>query len=280
MAEGVASAERIERALAGTDVRLVYDIPAIGRFHPVTGRLLADVRAGRYGRPLGHSHSFSFTFSHDFPSAEVWPERLDPPARSGGGELTNLGCYAVDYMVGLWGRPRSIQAKTRRAWDAYREAGLEQLRPGGGRLRRLLRGARERQAAARRAADDGRGGGARPAPLAQRPHAPVRAPQRRRAAVRRGADRERRARRARRVPGRLDADAALFAQLCARSRRASSRRATRRARASAWRCSTRRTARPPRAARWCRWPTPEPPAPRPDQRKKTPPAATMISPVT
>ena len=61
---------------------------------------------------INYTHTFSFTFSTDFPLAAVWPERLDPPARSGGGELTNLGCYAVDYMIGLWGRPRLIEAKS------------------------------------------------------------------------------------------------------------------------------------------------------------------------
>lgn len=48
-----------------------------------------------------------------------------PMARSGGGELTNLGCYAVDYMIGLWGRPKSIQAKSASYWDVYREAEVE-----------------------------------------------------------------------------------------------------------------------------------------------------------
>ena len=125
MAESLDSAWRIEKALAESTVQLVYDIPAIGRFHPVTARLLDEVRTGRYGRAINYTHTFSFTFSTDFPLAAVWPERLDPPARSGGGELTNLGCYAVDYMIGLWGRPRSIQAKSTSYWDVYREARVE-----------------------------------------------------------------------------------------------------------------------------------------------------------
>lgn len=125
LAESVASARRIERAVADGRIRLVFDIPAIGRFHPLTARLLEQVRAGRYGRPISYAHSFGFTFSTDFPLAAVWPERLDPPARSGGGELTNLGCYAVDYMVGLFGRPRAVQARTTGYWDVYGAAGLE-----------------------------------------------------------------------------------------------------------------------------------------------------------
>ena len=125
MAENLDSARRIENAVARSTIQLVYDIPAIGRFHPVTARLLDEVRAGRYGRAINYAHPFSFTFSTDFPLAAVWPERLDPPSKSGGGELTNLGCYAADYMIGLWGRPKSIQAKSTSYWDAYREAGVE-----------------------------------------------------------------------------------------------------------------------------------------------------------
>jgi len=125
MAESLDSALRIENAVAGGPIQLVYDIPAIGRFDPVTARLLDQVRACEYGRAINYTHTFSFTFSTDFPLATVWPERLDPASRSGGGELTNLGCYAVDYMIGLWGRPRSIQAKTTSYWDVYREAHVE-----------------------------------------------------------------------------------------------------------------------------------------------------------
>jgi predicted dehydrogenase len=125
MAENLDSALRIEKAVAGGKIQLVYDIPAIVRFNPVTSKLLDEVRAGVYGRATNYTHTFSFTFSTDFPLATVWPERLDPPSRSGGGELTNLGCYAVDYMIGLWDRPKSIQAKSTAYWDVYREAGVE-----------------------------------------------------------------------------------------------------------------------------------------------------------
>jgi predicted dehydrogenase len=125
MAESLDSALRIEEAVAGGKIQLVYDIPVIVRFNPVTSKLLAEVRAGEYGRAINYTHTFGFTFSTDFPLAAVWPERLDPPSRSGGGELTNLGCYAVDYMIGLWGRPKSIQAKSTGYWDVYREAGVE-----------------------------------------------------------------------------------------------------------------------------------------------------------
>ena len=63
MAESLHSARRIENAVAGGAVQLVYDIPAIGRFDPVTAKLLDEVRAGRYGRAINYAHSFSFTFS-------------------------------------------------------------------------------------------------------------------------------------------------------------------------------------------------------------------------
>jgi predicted dehydrogenase len=36
-----------------------------------------------------------------------------------------MGCYAIDYMVALWGRPRSVQAKAGAPWHVYREAGVE-----------------------------------------------------------------------------------------------------------------------------------------------------------
>ncbi|MFN8185470.1 MAG: Gfo/Idh/MocA family oxidoreductase [Gaiellales bacterium] len=124
MCESLDSARQIEAAVERYGVQLVHDIVVI-RFHPLTAKLLEDVHAGRFGEPLHHAHSWGMTFSIDFPLAGVWPERLDPPARSGGGELTNMGCYAIDYMVGLWGRPRTVQAKSSAPWDVYRDAGVE-----------------------------------------------------------------------------------------------------------------------------------------------------------
>jgi predicted dehydrogenase len=124
MCESLASARRIEAAVSRHGVQLVHDIVVI-RFNPVTAKLLDDVRRGDYGQPLHYAHSWGMTFSQDFPLAELWPERLEPPSVSGGGELTNMGCYAIDYMVALFGRPASIQAKWMQTWDVYRTAEVE-----------------------------------------------------------------------------------------------------------------------------------------------------------
>jgi predicted dehydrogenase len=124
MCESLASARRIEAAVGRHGVQLVHDIVVI-RFNPVTAKLLDEVRRGEYGQPLHYAHSWGMTFPDDFPLAQVWPERLDPPAVSGGGEMTNMGCYAIDYMVALWGRPKSIQAKWMKTWEVYRAAEVE-----------------------------------------------------------------------------------------------------------------------------------------------------------
>jgi len=125
MAESLTSARRIEKAVAQYQVQLVYNIPVIVRFNPLTAKILDEIRAGVYGWAINHMHSWSMTFSTDFPLPVVWPERLDPPSQSGGGEMTNLGCYAIDYMVALWGLPKSVQAKSRNFWDIYRQANIE-----------------------------------------------------------------------------------------------------------------------------------------------------------
>ena len=48
--------------------------------------------------------------------------------RSGGGEMTNMGCYAIDYAVSLLGRPRAVTAKWRKEWDVYKAADVEQMK--------------------------------------------------------------------------------------------------------------------------------------------------------
>ncbi len=123
-AESLDSARRITRAAESADVRLVHDIP-IHRAHPVTAKLLDEVRHGDYGNPIGYFNAWSMTFSEDFALGDYWPERLASAGESGGGELTNMGCYAIDYMLALFGMPNKVQARKSSFWGHYSQAGVE-----------------------------------------------------------------------------------------------------------------------------------------------------------
>lgn len=118
------NARRIAAAVKRHDVVLVHDIPMV-RLIPVYARLLSEVREGRHGRVMGYHHLFGMNFAPSFPLKDVWPERLDPPSRSGGGEMTNMGCCAIDFAVSLFGRPRAVTAKWRKMWDVYADANVE-----------------------------------------------------------------------------------------------------------------------------------------------------------
>jgi predicted dehydrogenase len=118
------AARRIARAVAEHRIWLVYDIPMV-RSVPVFARLLDEVRTPSYDKVLGYHHLFGMNLDPAFDLKAAWPERLDPPQKSGGGEMTNMGCYAIDYAVALFGRPRAVTAKWRKEWDVYRQAGVE-----------------------------------------------------------------------------------------------------------------------------------------------------------
>lgn len=118
------NARRIQRAVERSGICLVHDIPMV-RSWPVYARLLQEASGGEWGRPVSYAHSFGMCFEWGFPITEIWPERFDPPQVSGGGEMTNMGCYALDYLVAMWGRPLRVQARRTAFWDAYREAGVE-----------------------------------------------------------------------------------------------------------------------------------------------------------
>lgn len=122
--ESLDSARRIHRAVKRHDIVLVHDIPMV-RFIPVYARLLDEVRAGKHGKVMGYHHLFGMNFDPKFDLKAVWPERLDPPRLSGGGEMTNMGCYAIDFAVSLFGKPKAVQAKARKVWDIYKAAGVE-----------------------------------------------------------------------------------------------------------------------------------------------------------
>jgi len=123
-AESLDSARRIVAAVQASGIKLVHDIPMV-RALPIYAWLKQQVLAGAFGRPISYAHSFGMSFPHGFPITDLWPERLDPPGISGGGEMTNMGCYAIDYTVALMGSPRAVQARRTAFWDAYEQAGVE-----------------------------------------------------------------------------------------------------------------------------------------------------------
>jgi predicted dehydrogenase len=118
------AARRIARAVAEHKVWLVHDIPMV-RSVPLFARLLEEVRTPPCGKVLGYHHLFGMNFDPAFDLKRAWPERLDPPEKSGGGEMTNMGCYAIDFAVALFGSPKAVTAKWRKEWDVYRQADVE-----------------------------------------------------------------------------------------------------------------------------------------------------------
>ena len=124
LCESLDSARHIAEAVRKHNVHFVHDIPMV-RFIPVYARLLEEVRAAVHGTVMGYHHLFGMNFPTDFELEAAWPERLDPPQKSGGGEMTNMGCYAIDYAVSLFGRPKAVTAKWRKLWDVYAAADVE-----------------------------------------------------------------------------------------------------------------------------------------------------------
>ena len=104
--ESLESARRIEAAVERHGVQLVHDIVAV-RFEPGDGEAAQEVRDGRYGEASAPCPQLRHDLLARLPARRhSGPSASTRRAKSGGGELTNLGCYAVDYMVALWGLPR------------------------------------------------------------------------------------------------------------------------------------------------------------------------------
>ena len=99
-----AAARRIEEQVQAAGIPAVFDVPMV-KFQPAFDKLLHQVRAGLYGEVVSYYHTFGMTFAPDFPIRDTWPERFDPAATAGGGEMTNMGCYAIDYALHLLGVP-------------------------------------------------------------------------------------------------------------------------------------------------------------------------------
>ena len=124
LCESLDSARQIERTVERYSIQFVYDIPMV-RSVPVYARMQQELWDGKYGQILSYYHRFGMNFPLDFDLQSTWPERVDTADKSGGGELTNMGCYPLDYVVSLFGLPRSVTAKWRKLWDIYYQADVE-----------------------------------------------------------------------------------------------------------------------------------------------------------
>ncbi len=118
------AARRVEKVVTSCGLPAVFDAPMIKSL-TAYNRLMSEVREGRQGRVISYYHSFGMLFEEDFPIAEKWPERFDPPSISGGGEMTNMGCYAIDFALHVLGIPRQVEARSNTFWAPYRDSGVE-----------------------------------------------------------------------------------------------------------------------------------------------------------
>ena len=124
MCDSLDAARKILWALESNPVKCVHDIPMV-RFNPPFARLLSRARRGYLGKIFSYYHSFGLNYATDFSIANRYPESLQTPNVTGGGELVGLGCYAVDFAVALLGRPRRVMANWQHEWRAYKKAEVE-----------------------------------------------------------------------------------------------------------------------------------------------------------
>ena len=124
MCDSLQAARRILWAVESSRIKCVNDIPLV-RFSPPFARLLDRARKGYLGKVFSYYHHFALNYATDFDIARRYPESLDPPEVTGGGEMMQLGCCAVDFAIALLGRPRRVTATWQHEWRAYRKADVE-----------------------------------------------------------------------------------------------------------------------------------------------------------
>ena len=119
-----AAARQIVQTVSSSGVPAIFDAPMIKSL-AAFDRLQRQVKAGEWGPVVSYYHAFGMTFAPDFDILTHWPERSDPPEKAGGGEMTNMGCYAIDYALHLLGTPRRVEAKRQTFWQPYVERDVE-----------------------------------------------------------------------------------------------------------------------------------------------------------
>lgn len=118
------AAIRIKDSIQAAGSAAVFDATLVKGL-PAFNKLMHQIKKNEYGRIITYHHSCGMIFPEDFPIIARWPERFDPPERSGGGEMTNMGCYGIDYAIHVLGLPDQVEARKQTFWKPYIQAGVE-----------------------------------------------------------------------------------------------------------------------------------------------------------
>lgn len=118
------AARRIVQAVCRYGIPAVFDATMV-KFLPAFDKLMREVQSGSYGKVVSYYHSLGVTCAENFPIKETWPERLDSPSKTGGGEMTNMGCYAIDYALSMLGMPKRVEARWQKFLIPYVETDVE-----------------------------------------------------------------------------------------------------------------------------------------------------------
>ncbi|MBD2865583.1 Gfo/Idh/MocA family protein [Paenibacillus oceani] len=118
----VRDAESICRAVAAAGVPMLvfFWLRHTASFRHISNRLTA----GEIGKPLAASVEL-WMDGGPLPGFRATKAYVDS---YGGGEVTNFGCYAIDYLCRLLGEPVAVQAMLSDAfYDDYAQVGMESL---------------------------------------------------------------------------------------------------------------------------------------------------------
>jgi len=129
MARNVADAKKMIKAVKESGVVLLIQYPT--RFDPLFEKVLEESASGGIGEPVSvYLELLRYVDIYDSSGSILDPYYMDwvtDPKRSGGGELMNFGCYAVDFVRALARSPvRSVFAQTTSSfYPLHKEKGVE-----------------------------------------------------------------------------------------------------------------------------------------------------------